>query len=954
MEREELYWKQRSRAKWLKFGDRNTSFFHAKASQRRKRNHIERLRNQLGGYCDSDEGMAAIVTNYFTNIFQSQVDTQGGDWTGAFDQIPRLVSEEMNDKLVAPFTEGEVKRALFQMHPTKAPGLDGFSAAFFQNNWQIVGRDVTREALGFLNHGRLDTRLNETVIALIPKVKVAERVEDLRPISLCNVIMKIITKALANRLKEVLPNIISQNQSAFIGGRLITDNILVAHEVSHFIQGIHKQKFGYISMKLDMSKAYDRVEWHFLRKMMAAMGFAQDWIRKIMGCVETVSYKVRINGNITEEIRPSRGLRQGDPISPYLFLICADWLTHTMGRYQEEGLIKGIRVCRGAPTITHLMFADDCLIFLKARKESLDQVMHILQKYEAVAGQKVNLEKSEVVCSKNIVEEYREQITGRMGMKLVVSHSAYLGLPITFSNRKTELFKSIEERILRKIGDWKHRLLSSAGREVLIKSVLQAIPNYAMSCFKLPVTLCRKLVKGFMRFWWLRDKAKGIHWVKRDILLREKSEGGLGFRKMELMNLALLAKQGWRIMSEPDLMVSKVLKAKYFPDSTLLEASSGSRPSYAWRGIMEAMGIIRHGAEWDAGEGKYCWRRDGAGHLTVKGAYFCAVEIDKLRNPVEGEQSDSKESEKFWKKFWKLKVPEKIKTFGWRLFHDSLPVMESLERRGCDVENRCAHCGHRREKAIHLFKECWWMRSLLEDCNLPATVWENQCRDPGYWLWICAKVCSESEFVSFLCGLWMGWKNRNELVHGKVGRSLSDLKTKLQFFLMEIRSGYQRKILCSAELEEAKDMPIVMCDDSFDLETRKGGWGAVLSQDKMVIAVQAGWLENLGSCFEAECRALQYGLELAVQNHLKKAFFVSDSTDVVRAVSTGAWGPDMPSLGIKECIKILDAHPDWSVVCEAREKNMAADWLAKKASTERWEWSCSEAIPLFCPGLLCL
>ncbi|CAM8910586.1 unnamed protein product [Rhodiola kirilowii] len=141
----------------------------------------------------------------------------------------------MNDKLRVPFTEGEVKRALFQMHPTKAPGLDGFSALFFRSNWHIVGREVTKEALEYLNNGKLDVSVNETLITLIPKVKVAERVEDLRPISLCNVMMKIITKVLANRLKEVLPSIITQNQSAFIGGRLITDNILLAHEISHYI-----------------------------------------------------------------------------------------------------------------------------------------------------------------------------------------------------------------------------------------------------------------------------------------------------------------------------------------------------------------------------------------------------------------------------------------------------------------------------------------------------------------------------------------------------------------------------------------------------------------------------------------------------------------------------------------------------------------------------------------------
>ncbi|KAL9671641.1 hypothetical protein QQ045_009211 [Rhodiola kirilowii] len=143
-------------------------------------------------------------------------------WIHEFEAVPKLITEDMNELLKAPFTDGEVKRALFQMHPTKAPGLDGFSALFFQSNWGIVGADVVKEVLNCLNNEVLNTDLNETLIVLIPRVKKVERVKELRPISLCKVVMKITTKVLANRLKEILPNIISQSQSAFIRRRLIT------------------------------------------------------------------------------------------------------------------------------------------------------------------------------------------------------------------------------------------------------------------------------------------------------------------------------------------------------------------------------------------------------------------------------------------------------------------------------------------------------------------------------------------------------------------------------------------------------------------------------------------------------------------------------------------------------------------------------------------------------------
>ncbi|KAL9660516.1 hypothetical protein QQ045_025331 [Rhodiola kirilowii] len=386
LEREELLWRQRSRAEWLAGGDRNTPYFHAKASQRKKRNLIKGLRNPAGELCVDKSDIIDIITNYFSNLFSMQANRSEEEWSQALNIIPKIVTKEMNDVLLAPFSETEVKRALFQMHLTKAPGLDGLSALFYQSNWEIVGRDVIKEVLKCLNEGILNHAINETLIVLIPKVDRVERVEDLRPISLCNVVMKIITKALANRLKTILPSIVSYSQSAFIQGRLITDNILVAHEVSHFIKGRTSQKSGYLSLKLDLSKAYDRVEWCFLRKVMLKMGFAEAWISKIMLCITSVTYKVKINDSISKAIVPQRGLRQGDPISPYLFVICMEWLTHAINSQQSQGLLEGIRICRRAPIISHLMFADDCLIFLKATGEAFVGIKNILAIYESVAG----------------------------------------------------------------------------------------------------------------------------------------------------------------------------------------------------------------------------------------------------------------------------------------------------------------------------------------------------------------------------------------------------------------------------------------------------------------------------------------------------------------------------------------------------------------------------------------
>ena len=260
---------------WLKAGDSNTKFFHSQVQQRKRTNAIVGLLNNDDIWCTDETQIEGIEVNYFEELFRSTQPVNPNDTLSAVESV---VTMDANQNLLRPFLAEEVRAALFEMHPSKAPGPDGMSSFFYQKYWHIVGNYVSHAILSVLNSGNILRKINLTHISLIPKKKNLERISDFRPISLCNVVYKIISKVLANRLKLVLPCIIFDSQSAFVPGHLITDNVSVAFELIHKLKGKRLGKKGEMAVKLDMSKAYDRVEWTYVESIMRKMGFAERWI----------------------------------------------------------------------------------------------------------------------------------------------------------------------------------------------------------------------------------------------------------------------------------------------------------------------------------------------------------------------------------------------------------------------------------------------------------------------------------------------------------------------------------------------------------------------------------------------------------------------------------------------------------------------------------------------------
>jgi hypothetical protein len=601
--KEEMMWLQRSRVEWLKHGDRNTKFFHRKAVWRAHKNKIKGLVDADGNYQTDHRVMSGMALSYFRTLFEADQTLQPETVVPLFEEV---ITADVNDKLCAPFSDKEISDALFQIGPLKAPGPDGLPARFFQRHWSILREDIIAAVREFFVTGIMPEGVNSTTIVLIPKVDNPRMMTEFRPISLCNVVYKIIAKCLVNRLRPILGEVVSEEQSAFVPGRLITDNALIAFECTHYIRQEKDPDRSFCAYKLDLSKAYDRVDWRFLEQVMQRMGFANQWVKWIMACVTSVRYCVNLNGTLSDSFAPTRGLRQGDPLSPFLFLFVADGLAAILRQKVQVKEVTPVRVCPRAPGISHLLFADDTLLFFRAMAQEANNVKEALAAYAHATGQLINPSKCSILfgeqCPVHIHEEVKEVLE-------VQNHSfeeRYLGLPTPSGRMTKDKFQNLQQKYTKRMVEWDaEQLLAQSGREVLIKSVALAIPTYIMSVFRLPASTCEDLMRMIRSFYWGVEKGrKKMHWKAWTHLIKPKAHGGLGFRDLRLFNQALLARQAWRLLSNPDSLCERLLKARYYPNGRLEDTVFPAGASTTWQGVQHGLELLKRGLIWRVGNGE--------------------------------------------------------------------------------------------------------------------------------------------------------------------------------------------------------------------------------------------------------------------------------------------------------------------------------------------------------------
>jgi hypothetical protein len=526
---EERLWFQRSRAKWLHDGDRNTKYYHLKTINRRRKNKILMIRDEEGVWIEDEEHIRNMMRSFYMDLFKAREDLHPWDQTNlSFPRLDHNVILKLGDDI----TNLEVKQAVFSMSPWKAPGPDGFPAGFYQNSWDVVGPlmcDFIKKAWKDL---RLLEEINLTDICLIPKVEKPEFVNQFRPISLCNNIYKVMSKVMVNRLKESMQFLISPYQTGFIPGRCIHENIVVAQEMVH---SMHKMtgKVGYFAIKVDLTKAYDMLDWNFIMRILHEIKLPENFIRVIHAAVSSVKTNVKWNGNRTTFFNPQRGIRQGDPISPYLFVLCMDKLSHLIIEEVDKGGWKALKAGRNGPTISHLMFADDLLLFGQATDRQMQCVMNILNRFCNLSGQLVSIEKTSVLFSKNVDRVTRQRLLRISGFRETTQLGKYLGVPVTGKAPKRRDYQYLIDQVSTKLTSWKAKHLSFAGRITLAKAVIESIPVFPMMNAAIPKACLNEIQKIQRGFIWgdAIDKRK-FHAVRWNIVTMPKEFGGLGLRDL--------------------------------------------------------------------------------------------------------------------------------------------------------------------------------------------------------------------------------------------------------------------------------------------------------------------------------------------------------------------------------------------------------------------------------------
>ncbi|GJU81687.1 RNA-directed DNA polymerase, eukaryota, reverse transcriptase zinc-binding domain protein [Tanacetum coccineum] len=479
------------------------------------------------GDCFKGNQVAEQFVIHFQKFFGQEVAVQSLN-LDVFKSLKRISTEDA-DHMTRSVTDAEIKNAMFDICDNKAPGPDGYTAKFYKKAWNKVGRDVCDAIRELFTNGKMLGEMNSTLITLVPKISTPTKVFDYRPIACCNVIYKTISKIITDRIKTALNKIVNPNQSAFILGRQITDNILLTQELLNGYD--RKNGAKRVAMKVDIQKAYDTVNWSFLESTLVLFAFPTKMITWIMVCVKTIGFSVCVNGESCDTSR-GRGLRQGDPMSPYIFTMVMEVFTLILQKHIKD--FKKFKYHWGCKKlgISHLCFVDDLLVLSHGDLESIMVIKKAMDLFSSVSGLNPNIGKNTVFFG-NVPENIKQQILHILPFKVGKLLMTYLGVPLITKKIGINDCKCLIDRIKARVNSWKNKLLSYAGRLQLITSVLASMHIYWASAFRLPKAVIKDIDKVLKCYLWCNGEiSKGKAKVSWKNVCKPKNEGGLDIKNL--------------------------------------------------------------------------------------------------------------------------------------------------------------------------------------------------------------------------------------------------------------------------------------------------------------------------------------------------------------------------------------------------------------------------------------
>nr|ABD28670.2 RNA-directed DNA polymerase (Reverse transcriptase) [Medicago truncatula] len=531
LQKQETFWVEKAKLKWHVGGDRNTKYFHRLTKIKNKTKIISSLRKG-------------------EEILTDQTRISEHDHLLVEEAIPKLVDATTNRLLTMLPTKEEVKNAVFDLNSDDAPGPDVFGACFFQIYWNIVKKDVYEAVLDFFKNGWLPNNFNANSIILIPKTPNADSVDQYRTIALVNFKFKIINKVLADRLAKILPSIISKEQRGFVQGRNIRDCIALTSEAINVLD--NKSFGGNLALKIDVTKAFDTLNWDFLLLVLKTFGFNElfcNWIKTIL---HSSKMFISMNGAQHGFFNCNRGVRQGDPLSPLLFCIVEEVLSRSISILADKGLIDLIAASRNNCLPFHCFYVDDLMVFCKAKMSSLIVLKSLFTRYADCSGQIMNIRKSFIFAG-GITDTRMNNIVNILGFNVGSLPFTYLGAPIFKGKPKGIHFQPIADKVKAKLAKWKASLLSIAGRIQLVKSVVQSMLVHTMSIYSWPIKILKEMEKWIKNFIWSGDVTKRkmvtVAWRK---ICADYEEGGLGVKSLICLNEATNLKICWNLMQSDE------------------------------------------------------------------------------------------------------------------------------------------------------------------------------------------------------------------------------------------------------------------------------------------------------------------------------------------------------------------------------------------------------------------